>query len=330
MEHLPFVKNPYEPISIPYLGGPEYDGLEFADYPARRFGGNFLFPKLLTGDLQGKTELEIAQFLQTWLFFGMIYEAYRLSEDHFVDQRSLVRVDPVTTVEYITTVGLPRLFDIWRDSLKYIPRDSKEFVQYYERYRASMVTACSVYRKLMAQSEIKGATPLLSHEILLSIQILGAAIDIGVTEVCSNNAKYTWRVVPRSGWLMERMISQGWCPCIVEQISSPCTTFLYYASLLGPPTLGKDHSNCRSNSRACVAANVKDNVKYVSRHVEDGCECEFVVIDTGPDSKISLSVSRGELPLIQLSSENENGDVTVDVASYSEDDPIPYIAISHV
>src|SRR5436190_19748733 len=141
---------------------------------------------------------------------------------------------------------------------------------YYERFRASMSLSCGVWRNLMESSDNENTLQLLSQEILLSIQILGAALDIGVTEVIGSRADYIWRKVPQSKWLMQRMIGQGWCPAIVEQLSNPCATFLYYASLLGPPRHGDDHSKCWANGRTCLATNTEGE-KYVAKHVSETC-----------------------------------------------------------
>ncbi|KAK4951667.1 hypothetical protein LTR66_013831 [Elasticomyces elasticus] len=64
MDHLPTVVNSYDPIAIPYLGGNEYDGLDFGGYPERQ---NWQISALLGGDLQGRTRVEAARYLQTWL-----------------------------------------------------------------------------------------------------------------------------------------------------------------------------------------------------------------------------------------------------------------------
>lgn len=329
MDHLPPVSNPYEPISIPYLGGPAYDNVDIAGYPARRFGDRYRVSALQRGDLQGKTELETAQFLQTWLYFGMLYEAYRLSDDHYVNYRDFIRVDEAGK-EWITTARLPELFRVWKERIDRIPKGSEEHEQYYMWFRRSMVVACGVFRDLMGRCYDENFPKLLSQEILLSIQILGAAIDIGVTEVCGERDEYTWRIVPRSVWLEKRMVGQGWCPCVVEQIQTPDRTFLYYASLFGPQNKGMNHSECKAEARACVAANVKDGEKYVSKHVVEGCECDFVVIDTGHGSAVASSISHGGIPVIQISGDHDHGDVNVGIASWSAENPVPYVAISHV
>ena len=90
MDHLPRVRNPYTPIHVPYLGGGEYDGQVFAEYPVRQ-GWNIDY--LQQGDFQGRTANTAAQFLQTWLYFGMMHELFVLEDGDRVTVRDFVRSD---------------------------------------------------------------------------------------------------------------------------------------------------------------------------------------------------------------------------------------------
>jgi len=70
MEHLPPVKEPYKPVFIPFIADVEYDGIDdFEGYPSRR---GLDLSRLLKGDFQGWTSDQVAAFLQTWLYFGLI------------------------------------------------------------------------------------------------------------------------------------------------------------------------------------------------------------------------------------------------------------------
>ncbi|KAK5011676.1 hypothetical protein LTR28_009141 [Elasticomyces elasticus] len=321
MDHLPAVVNPHDPITIPYLGGNEYDGLDFGGYPKRQ---NWQINALLDGDLQGRTHVKAAQFLQTWLYFGMLHVALRLSEDDQIHLGIFIRIDGRSRQKFITTHQLPHLLQTWHQRVKQM----KNVEIYYKRFHECMEIVCGVWRDLMKTSSDRSNPQLLSHEVLLSIQILGAALDAGITSICGSGADYTWRIVPRSTWLMQRMISQGWCPNIVEQISRPCATFLYYASLLGPPRPGADHSGCSAQGRACLAANLKDGDRYVTKHVLEGCECEHVVISAQEGSLVADAIESGDIPVIHLRDDGTN--LVVGTERYKASKPIDYIAISHV
>ena len=69
MEHLPPVANPYEPIFVPFIAE-EYDGGDFAEYSTRR---GIDLHRLTKGDFQNLSSDQVASFLQTWLYFGLLH-----------------------------------------------------------------------------------------------------------------------------------------------------------------------------------------------------------------------------------------------------------------
>jgi len=85
MEHLPPVVSPYEPISVPFIAE-EYDGGDFTEYPSRR-GLNL--HRLTQGDFQNLSPDQVASFLQTWLYFGLLRGILGVS----IKTEDFVRVD---------------------------------------------------------------------------------------------------------------------------------------------------------------------------------------------------------------------------------------------
>jgi hypothetical protein len=324
MDHLPSVPEPYQPIEVPYLGGKKYDGLGFSGYPARQ---RWQVDVLLEGDLQGRTPTEAAQFLQTWLYFGMVREALAFNESDQISGDDFIRVND-SGQGIISTRKLPELLTALVGKAR-VSKWRNEHTAYFERFRKCMALSCAVWRTLVKEDSDGTAQRLLSPEILLSIQVLGATLDIGITEVCKtspDNFHYTWRVIPRSNFLMKRMVSQGWCPSVVEQLSKPCMTFLYYVSLLGPPG-PVDHSHCSAEARSCSAKNVNAG-NYKLKHVSMNCKCDHIFIPTGDGSKVANAIRDGHIPVIHL---RDNGlKFLVDIDIHSPWNPIAYTAISHV
>ncbi|RDL41096.1 uncharacterized protein BP5553_01075 [Venustampulla echinocandica] len=125
---------------------------------------------------------------------------------------------------------------------------------------------------------------------------------------------------------------------------------LFYTSLLGPPSLGQDHSSCSFDSRACTASNVNDSKEYINKHAVDGCECDYIVIPTGSGSECAVAIERGDIPIVHLQDDGE--DLSVDICPHRtkpktlveklkrflllfvpwvrRSNPIPYTALSHV
>ncbi|RDL41095.1 uncharacterized protein BP5553_01074 [Venustampulla echinocandica] len=170
MDHLPPVLNPFEPLDIPYLGGTEvgYDGLGYEGYPSRQ---GWDVDLLKHGDLQGRTILEAAHFLQDWLYFGMLRETLRaVPDDPPLELDGLLRAEQTTKQTLVTTAELADLLqDLYR-RLEQLPSTD----EYYQRFRNCMLLSCGVWQDLMHLCENEGVSgpQILSHEILLSIQVL--------------------------------------------------------------------------------------------------------------------------------------------------------------
>ncbi|KAI4260237.1 MAG: hypothetical protein LQ352_000359 [Teloschistes flavicans] len=76
MDHLPQLTNVNYP-SLPFLGDDPYDGLPFASYPQRR---EWDAERLRNGDFSQHAVIEIAVFLQSWLYLGTINEILGIVE----------------------------------------------------------------------------------------------------------------------------------------------------------------------------------------------------------------------------------------------------------
>jgi hypothetical protein len=105
MDHLPSVVEPYQPIEVLYLGNSKYDGLDFRGYPTKQ---HWQVGALLEGDLQGRTATQASQFLQTWLYFGMICKALVLNEGDHIPWDDFTRTD-LSNQRIIPTALLPDL-----------------------------------------------------------------------------------------------------------------------------------------------------------------------------------------------------------------------------
>jgi hypothetical protein len=140
MDHLHEAPDPYERIVIPYLGGKVGDVFEFARFPTEQ---GWDVDLLTAGDLQGHTIVEATQFLQTQLYFGMLYETSKVREDEH-DSVVLIddffRVDGKSNMVILTTVLLPKHLENVILKVKRLPDTTK----YYKRFRSCMDLACGV------------------------------------------------------------------------------------------------------------------------------------------------------------------------------------------
>jgi hypothetical protein len=327
MEHLPPVSSPYEPVLVPHIADEEYDGLAFAEYPTRR---GFDIDSLLKGDFKTKSPGEIAAFLQTWLYFGLIYEIFQVKLDPH-----LVRKD-VNGGEWITTEKLPRL--LWHakalfEKAKQLPEYTPENVEKRnERITNVVRTSFHVWEGFQKLGEKNPIPP----EVALGIQILAITLQVGLTDLLGGEEQEeNYRVVPwerdgrhwrlaKNEWLENRMIGQGWCPVIIEQTRRSFNTVgLYYCSLLGPPGGKLDHRKCKKSEPDCDA--MRNFETEHGTHVVEGCECEFLVVDS---SKLGDIIAKDAIPVLYLC--EEDGKAALEVVSSASEDGLEYTAMSHV
>lgn len=243
MDHFPPVSNPYDPVEVPYLGG-EYDGKDFQGYPARQ---SLDLPKLQEGDCQGQSAAEIACFLQTWLYFGMMHGVLGIS----IPVVDFVRVGDshkrlVTTHKYLHE---------WKLQVQQEKKSSSDD-SLIPRNRDALTCLAHSYSFWFSLSE-EQRDRFVGREIGLSIHILASTLEHALTSICDIPViSVPWRLT-RSTFLTQRMLDHGWCPSVVEQI---CTknhlAFQYYASLLATPSDTRQHENCRAGDAGCKVKDI--------------------------------------------------------------------------
>lgn len=300
MEHLPPVTNPYDPILVPYIGDCEYDSLDFASYPTRR---GFDLDRLLDGDLQGTSVPAVASFLQIWLYFGFMQEllGVKIQTDDFV------RTDDAGR-KWIMTEKLPGILHTIRqqvDARKTLPEYTAEQI----KQRNQQITDCLSLEYHVWEQLSRQAVNPLPPEISLSIQVLAITLQVGLTQLlCSNSAgklanrsDIPWERslhfrLTRSPFLTDRMLKQGWCPIVIEQIRSHCNVIgQYYASLLGPPLRKLDHSSCSKDDKDCQGVKQLQSLK-LAHEIED-CQCMILNV---PKEKLQAVIEEHEIPVLQL------------------------------
>ena len=286
MDHYAPISNPHRPVRVPYLGG-QYDDLDFAGYPSRH---NWDIDRLREGDFQGASRRDAAQFLQTWLYFGLLHEVL----DMPIAAADFFRPDGPQ--EYvITTAKLADYLRSWKLRSEQLSPGAREV--HNDRVVEGFNSSYYVWRGFVDRERDHGNPNPIPPEIELSIQILATTL-----EHCANVAfdvpvaALPWRLA-RNPWLTRRMIGDGWCPTVIEQIWNPTHLAIqYYASILGPPARRLDHSTCEAGNRGCNARTVIDAV-YVTEHKTVLCKCGFF----GPNPEdLSRIVAASEIPLVSI------------------------------
>jgi hypothetical protein len=121
MDHLPVPKEPIYPIlEVVCLCriDPESTFGSFADFPSSR---GFDKDQILLGEFPGKTDEEVASFLQEWLFFTLLTEVFGICELSIRCTEFVRRNKDGTTL--ITTAPLNGYIKAWAEHESRVTQD---------------------------------------------------------------------------------------------------------------------------------------------------------------------------------------------------------------
>lgn len=130
-----------------------------------------------------------------------------------------------------------------------------------------------------------------------------------------------WRLI-RNSFAEHRMISQGWCPSIAEQVRTSFNILgQYYVSLLGPPERKMDHTGCDKGDRDCQA--FKELTGKHKIHLDGDCDCQPVYVDR---ESLEAIITQEDIPVLCFDPESK----TLEVVAAKSRPELEYAAISHV
>jgi len=332
--HLPDVLEPGSPLpKIPCLCEPNnYDKEGFFDFPTRQ--GWFFDsegssgPQRINRD-EVPSSAEKGAFLQSWLFFGMMYEVLRLL-DVEVDLEDCVVRNQDGTRRCITTYPLRKTFAncIQRGKTRSrIPRgDALTNIAKILRRVDSTIRR---YSDTLSPRSWR-LSDALSLDTVLSILILGESL-LNVTRLAMPPPENDQSILLGVGFfwarnpLEQRMRGSGWCISTTTMLHALLdASGLYYASRLRLSThsVQQSHSNC--TPQQCFANHV-DESTYQTQHVEQCRGCEHISIDV---EKVAEVIGQGKTPIVSinyLDADSDQPDIQLEVITSA-----PYVAISHV
>ena len=322
MDHLPSPKNVLasQKTSVPYVCKKAYDLGPFLTYPVRECV-NHALP--LDGKNPGGSPYwahernhptpkpEKEDFLQRWLFFGLIHEIlgdrYK-PEDHI----QMIKTDEGES-SIVTTSGLVETLDQW------IP-DVHGSVNVRHTYEH--IAECL----RLAFATLHGAGSDFDPEVKLSLASLGELFALATNEAyhpredkCPAIFKY---LVDGAYW-KQPMLASGWCPWQIKvniENSFRLQT-LHFLTLLGQPAGDRLHERCDSDR--CLAYQ-NDLASYQTKHIS-GCNCEHYMIDP---THLAEVLESGSLPLLRIQTGNALSELSVEIVPSSLTSR--YIALSHV
>lgn len=323
MDHLPTPKNAItnKRAIVPYVCLKDYDGGPFLTYPIREGVTHALPPdgKIPGGSPYWQHERthptpkqEQEDFLQRWLFFGLIHEllGHRYRPEDLI---RTVETDHGKT-SIVLTSGLVERLDKWIDDM-----------------HAGLVNPRHTYEHIseclrLAFATIYGAGPDFDPHIKLSLASLGELFALAANRaynVRDNKCPNTFcRLIDHDYW-RDPMLSSGWCPSQIKKNFDSILSLqtLHFLTLLGQPAPDGFHRRC-TNDRCSAYQN--DLATYKTKHVT-GCNCEHFSVDT---KRLTEILETGSLPLLSIRKGDTFNELSVElVASQSTS---PYIALSHV
>lgn len=332
MDHLPpIVGYSYTPTKIPCLCSPyEYDGKGILQFPERI--GWKIDPE--NGPIRTnstKTSIDSpAALLQLWLYFGTLYDIFKIGNLDFQWEDYVQTVDNESLV---TSAPLREHLDKLRASAEGMNAD-------LWHQRQELVADClrivfSFFRKYYPASFRSNRWKISSvHSPDISTSIIVLA------ETLANAAREIWPLPPDSApvrkinshvsWnpLQDCLRERGWCPSDIKMLYQEVDkTGLYLASLVKRPfSHHLQHGKCSESE--CLALQTSDS-DYETKHVEScpkDSSCNTIAIDQGRLSRILFS---GGIPILYISLSSEATTLQVQVLDHNSH-PLDFIAISHV
>lgn len=324
MDHLPTPKDTVtnQRTIVPYVCMKDYDDGPFLTYPIRE-GVAHALPS--DGNIPGGSpyrqherrcptpKQEQEDFLQRWLFFGLIHEVLgdRYRPKELI--RTIQTDDDETRI--VTTSGLVEILDSWiADIHAGIVNSHHNYEHIAECLRLAFAT-------------ISGAGPSFDSQIKVSLASLGELFTLATNEAFnaseSNKCPTVFGLLIDNSYWENSMLSSGWCPSQIEMYAGGTKSLqtMHFLAGLGQSTCGELHRKC--NNHRCLAYE-NDLPRYQTKHIA-GCSCEHFSIDT---KRLTEILESGDLPLLRIQKGHTLDDVSVKlVLSQSTS---PYIALSHV
>lgn len=322
MDHLPRPHRPlHDNMEIPcwVMDGLEYDGQGIEGYASRR---GFDRTALRQGDLHGHSIEETLSFLQSWLFFGLVFDVFgclgiRLLPQDFIRSSS-------DGSHVITTLIFPDLMIVW-ETIERTATDAGK------KKRLNRIEACLSYvedfvtsaRDALWDHDLSGDGATRNDELRLSCgSVLRLSILLLGETLCSGRIMvYQNRMERESSFLAEGalglwdkhpmfdriLLNSGWCPFEVQTWRSRGSNSLaWYISNIPGTRESEDHTRC---TRLDCQFNEIDRDTYVTRHLTESCPCVHLYSVLPPNSEdadvlgesVSTILQRGHIPLLTIS-----------------------------
>lgn len=326
---------------VPYVCRERYDGLDWVSFPARvgiqvpaSTPWSSLNPDQRYNLIQGHLSIDRTDFIQTYLFFGIISEFLGgnstqpdpLSIAHTADaasSKSLRLLYDNTVLEdaeglFVSTSKLIPMLDGVRKNLP------PEISARQEKYRHLASCLQQAWHILSILGPV--IDPVIRDSAAVMCEFFAHVTNyalrrVGVDDV---TCRLQWGTGYIGSDIRESMLSAGWCPSDIARAGDRFKSLqsLHLIQLLDRSRPPRDHSRC--NDELCYAGQI-DLARYqVAHYDKQDCKCEEI----SPDSSEVIHALEPEygFPLLRIT--GTKADMKIEVVSYEPG--TSYVAISHV
>ncbi|KAK4498833.1 hypothetical protein PRZ48_009343 [Zasmidium cellare] len=323
MDHLPAPSNPTAPLpEVPYLCEEEpYDDGDFLAYPARIGLPNLgsVDEAVILRAWESRNpfdDREVEEFLQTWLFFGMLHELLGKHGLYDVEDYVEVKEDGKKCLHTRNLMGRLRG---WTESVQGWGEDEK--ATELKHLQTCLLLAREGNYFILADHHSK-CTRAIVWSISTILETLASAIDLVFVGP-------TREVTVSTAWVefcedeTQHMLRNGWCihEVLAAQKEFSSNIAKFYLLRMRKVDLGLQHGGCEEDS--CKRLQI-DLETYRPRHVVAECECEWM----GPSPREVAACLTGEtFPVLRVTGDVLD-DVKIEVVPYVEG--MVYVALSHV
>lgn len=270
-------------------------------------------------------ERHVLGVIQSWLFFGLLVEAFggRVMQ-RASDPSAFIR-EREAGGSIINTETLPKYFWYWLT--RRFHDDREEAVQHAREVDRCMALGRAVFDNIATQAgeldmaKLSGDFWSIRNVVLLSMATMAECIS-KARQVAINYQESLVDSATNLSWRFHsvRSAMRGSVRCPAEigyLMRENNTTCLYYLSLMDRRYLGRDHGRCMERA-SCQAVQI-DYDTYQSAHVyewHDQSTCEMI----GPEVKdVADVLSRDKLPLVMDSTHFDGQASTCSLLEHDKD-----------
>lgn len=293
MEHLLFNGEDAAPVSIPYFGS-EFDCGDFFTFPERQgwdiSSWEYAEPEPNELNLNNRSFPEMASFLQSWLFFGLLaaFLGDRFSTNDFIRTYEAGN-------KFITTKMLGGHLEEWSKVHNSMPgNEMQEHGNLLETYltKARMVnnTLNFVLFYETEPSDSETLRQTLFAQMLLCEALYGATVE--VFKIQPFNDK-----IFHDTYLRKHLLMSGWCVTTVEYMQSKLPLQVQaHALAMGSTRNGPIHGDCTQyDPDGCKRSRIGPDFKQ--KHVTSDCKCVQVRV---PTERLVDILRDGMIPIVTI------------------------------